>query len=365
MEEYYEHYEQHKGSPPDYDALTSSPRLQRKFNIQPRDDEGREALPPYSCAISLENVFMKKNELEGAVHRSQDRNWHRVFVKLQGTALSFHNYKGNRVMERLAIRDGMPNADMPDKTKKGEFLQSYNLQHADVGIAADYIKKRYVIRVRAETDQFLLSCTTLETFVQWLQSLFAAIDLAPPLDDREIPRDISIPRVRRSRCVRFTGDVRNTALVQDQARLISETYPHLVGNEITQVPSSSSSAGGRINTPSTPPRPLTASVPAFSPRRPKTAPVLPRPSIDEESGKWHPDSQWSAMHDMMYAKRCMAVLMHRSPRKTNYVIMKGKQWIVDWATGKLTRWGPPEYDEEVGDGKEELRISQYGSPIRG
>jgi len=139
MEEYYEHYDQHKGSPPEYDALISSARLQRKFNIQPRDDEGCEALPPYSCAISLENVFMKKNELEGAVHRSHDRNWHRVFVKLQGTALTFHKYKGSRVMESV-LRDGSLNADMPDKRKKGSFLRSYNLQHADVGIAADYVK---------------------------------------------------------------------------------------------------------------------------------------------------------------------------------------------------------------------------------
>ena len=57
-------------------------------------------------------------------------------------------------------------------------------------------RKRYVIRVRAEADQFLLSCNKIETFVLWLQSLFAAIDLAPPLDDRQIPRDLSIPRPR-------------------------------------------------------------------------------------------------------------------------------------------------------------------------
>jgi hypothetical protein len=48
---------------------------------------------------------------------------------------------------------------------------------------------------------------------------------------------------------------------------------------------------------------------------------------------------------MMYAKRCMAILTHRSPRKSNLVIMKGKQWIVDWATGSLTRCEPPDYGE--------------------
>lgn len=47
---------------------------------------------------------------------------------------------------------------------------------------------------------------------------------------------------------------------------------------------------------------------------------------------------------MIYAKRCMAVLLSNTPRKTNLVIMRGRQWIVDWATGKLTRWEPPAYD---------------------
>lgn len=44
----------------------------------------------------------------------------------------------------------------------------------------------------------------------------------------------------------------------------------------------------------------------------------------------------------------MAVLTHRSPRKSNLVIMKGKRWVVDWATGKLEREGPPDYIEVVG-----------------
>jgi len=51
---------------------------------------------------------------------------------------------------------------------------------------------------------------------------------------------------------------------------------------------------------------------------------------------------------MMYAKRCMAILTHRSPRKSNLVIVKGKQWIVDWATGKMARVSPPEYGEVTG-----------------
>jgi hypothetical protein len=146
MEEYYHRQDEPStepsvdelDSPPSYDALVQSPS-RRRFNIQPREDEGREALPPYSSAISLENVFMKKMEFEGPVHRANDRNWYRVYVTLQGTALTFHKYKNSGVFARSEVgRKHTP--DFPTGTKKSHFLRSYNLQYADVGAAADYFK---------------------------------------------------------------------------------------------------------------------------------------------------------------------------------------------------------------------------------
>lgn len=229
-------------------------------------------------------------------------------------------------------------------------------------------RKKYVIRVRAETDQFLISCTTIETFVQWLQSLFAAIDLAPPLDDREIPKDISIPRVRRRGCVRFTGDVRNAALIREQTRIMRRHFPHL----IDEIPDSTASStplasrstlaseqgestepGLRVTRSEGPPMQQQRLPPPAGIRRAQTAPAAPmRPSIDSD-GKWHPDVHWTQTHDMMYAKRCMAVLTHRSPRKTNFVIMKGQRYIVDWRTGRFSLPGqtavaPPEYGKIEG-----------------
>ena len=146
MEEYYDQHDEQPiepsvdqlDSPPSYDALIQSPS-RRKFNIQPREDEGRETLPPYSSAISLESVFMKKMEFEGAVHRAHDRNWYRVYVTLQGTALTFHKFKSSGVFARP--EDGRKcTPDFPAGSKKGHFLRSYSLQHADVGVAADYFK---------------------------------------------------------------------------------------------------------------------------------------------------------------------------------------------------------------------------------
>ncbi|KAE9379690.1 hypothetical protein N431DRAFT_326010 [Stipitochalara longipes BDJ] len=377
-------------APPDYDTLLNSPSLRRRFNIQPREDEGREVLPPYSSAISLRAVFQRKMELEGAVHRAQNRNWARVYVTLQGTALTFHKCK----IPGILGTKGRTTPDFPAGTTKGAFLQSYNLQHADVGIAADYVKKRFVIRVRAEADQFLLSCHKIETFVLWLQSLFAAIDLAPPLDDREIPRDLSVPRRSRRRVrveAAADGQGRNADLVRQQEEILQSQFPALAAasdgsgegegsdsqslaasdsrslapsDSIPEEPELESPVQSSLDVSSVPtPRPTTSAGPASASRSSNLiararqaiqstthlsqyAPhsSVPNPSISAD-GKWKPTHHWSHFYDMMYAKRCMAILTHRSPRKSNLVIMKGKQWIVDWATGALTRCEPPDYGE--------------------
>jgi hypothetical protein len=125
--------------PPLYDAntfLQTHPLT--KYNIQPREDEGQEILPQYSSAISLENVLLRKVELEGAIHRASNRNWKRVYATLQGTALKFYEYKPSRYFPGWLSEGAKGDVAIP--ALKGQFFKSYNLQYADVGIAADYYK---------------------------------------------------------------------------------------------------------------------------------------------------------------------------------------------------------------------------------
>lgn len=257
-----------------------------------------------------------------------------------------------------------------------------------------------MIRVRAEADQFLLSCNKIETFVLWLQSLFAAIDLAPPLDDRQIPRDLSIPRPRRRRAARTTQVhmERNTALIREQEEIMRTQFPQLVADDRDQddgipedeggtsdpddvgssdetemapaPPTRTNSSLSSASSPSpTPPTPASGSgsLTRALAARSLTTTTAPHPSIQPETGKWRPRHQWGPLYDMQYAKRCMAILTERSPRKTNFLIMKGKQWIVDWATGALTRWEPPDYGEVALEGErpssKRLRINQHGDLI--
>jgi hypothetical protein len=260
-------------------------------------------------------------------------------------------------------------------------------------------RRKYVFRIRAETDQFLLSCVNIQTYVKWLQCLFIAIDLAPPLDDRQVPRDLSIPRPRhRTPCIRFSDEgtnnvdiERNTALVREQFELIRRHYPGLSSDPtLLDAPGSGrlSSTGigdtiagleevgllGGHATRDPPPR--STSVPNIPPIPNPSLPDLTRAatapensSIDCETGKWRPSHRWGAMYDLIYAKRCMAILSSNTPRKSNKVIIRGKEWIVDWSTGTLTRLGPPAYqeiDRQEFDGNSggTLRVGQYGALIR-
>lgn len=258
-------------------------------------------------------------------------------------------------------------------------------------------RRKYVIRIRAEADQFLLSCIKIETFVQWLQCLFMALDLAPPLEDRQVPQDISIPRSRRrSPCIRFTGegtgniDVEgNAELIREQYEIIRRYYPGLNSDSnlpnvtvtatdanVLQDTITGLAAVGFLEDPSARhPTQRSTSVPNVPTLR-ESAPPLTRantapenPSIDSETGKWRPVHRWTALYDLIYAKRCMAILASNSPRKSKFVMIKGKEWIVDWATGNLTGTGPPEYgeiDRPVSSGRsgDTFRVGQYGSLVR-
>jgi hypothetical protein len=378
--------------PPSYDVAINGLHLPTtRLKIEPREDQGREQLPAYSCSIMIRAIFSKKMELETAVHTAFDRKWYQVYAELQGTALRFYKVKS----AGMFAGGGGPNtsADDPPYLKPGELLKIYSLQHADVGIAADYLKyvahlgtilcvggdrvlkvfrRPYVIRVRVEADQFLLSCVEIETFLTWLESLTAAIDLAPPLDERKLPKDTSYPSRHRRRGLTAETIPEESATPPSIAELRNDDSR----SERSERSSSRPSTGAEsvalqdilLSGPPTnnrqgtsarrPTHPHPSEYINYANPHPVASASIPRASHSLQiassgsdnnpditpDGKWRPVHNWTSRHDLVYAKRCMAVLLSNTPRKTNLVIMRGRQWIVDWATGALTRWEPPAYD---------------------
>lgn len=105
----------------------------------PAEDE--DVLPRYYCDVHMETVFQMKMEIEDAVKRAEYRNWRTMFVVLHGTALHIYGAKDKGwswSKSRMHGPDVKP--DNPPWLRKGALERSYSLQHADVGIAADYHK---------------------------------------------------------------------------------------------------------------------------------------------------------------------------------------------------------------------------------
>lgn len=210
-----------------------------------------------------------------------------------------------------------------------------------------------MIRVRAETDQFLLSCVELPNFVRWLDALFAAINVAPVIDEREFPKDQSLPRVTRSassrdntassdlsRPDRPSPVIHHSAMTPRYPHPSSPTEPHatLPGNpllSLSQIPVDQLTVLHRHH-----PN-------ASSSLTPCSRPEIAAAGGGNGSGsKWRPRHEWTTTHDMIYAKLCYSLLLFRSPRKSNYVVAQGHKWCVDWTTGRMVRVLPPSYFDD-------------------
>lgn len=160
----------------------------------PMAEPGTEPLPEYKANIELSNVFLRKSEFHTLSQRCPDRKWRRVIATLTGTKLEIHS------ATRPLLSHAMPNHnDETTNFKKGALMKSYGLQHAEFGLASDYLKRKHVIRVRVEAEQFLLSCSRIETLVSWMEGLQWGAGVALELDERLEVKEQTLPRSLRRR----------------------------------------------------------------------------------------------------------------------------------------------------------------------
>jgi hypothetical protein len=176
--------------------------------------------------------------------QARDRSWKRVYVVLHGTSIKFYKYDlrthpiaGEQDFSQATIemagKDGPPPlhfhageygieevatgskfplsvADAKAKAKSkivqattasdiNVLLRHYSLQNAESGLAADYIKRKHVVRVRAEGEQFLLQTNGDRGTIDLIEVLQAATNVALDIDARPLPKFITLPRRRRRR----------------------------------------------------------------------------------------------------------------------------------------------------------------------
>lgn len=160
--------------------------------LPPSYSESSETCPSYSCSVAHSSTLLMKRELSTPTTISARRNWKAVHAEVCGTLLRVRALQGigsqSHHLQRLPARQGSPpsHSDPPS--------QVYTLQGGEAGIAADYAKRKFVFRVRAGAEQFLLAADTLSNMLKWIEALNAAINTSLPLDMRRMPNHRTLPR---------------------------------------------------------------------------------------------------------------------------------------------------------------------------
>lgn len=204
-------------APPRYDEVALRETIFGGIRriIRPREEEGKEKLPTYRCGIHIEGLMPRKMEFTSPGNQARDRTWRRVYVVLHGTV--FKVYKADKWDHERAVLSSEINdlneADQdsayvhhpppvdapippvpalpqlfaqrpsfqnhinapPNNAKYAPtLLRSYSLQNAESGLAADYVKRRNVIRVRLLSDkgvkeQFLIQAYDQSSVIDWIE----------------------------------------------------------------------------------------------------------------------------------------------------------------------------------------------------
>lgn len=83
--------------PPEYEPPHPGISIPR-----PREDEGKEKLPKYWCAVHIEGILSRKMEFSAPGVQSRDRSWKKYYCILRGTYLALYKFDPHR----FALKDG-------------------------------------------------------------------------------------------------------------------------------------------------------------------------------------------------------------------------------------------------------------------
>jgi hypothetical protein len=206
--------------PPDYTTL--APGGCPKFPVFECSVEDK--LPDYTASVYKIGVVSRKMEWLSPYEPSPHRSWKSVIIELNSTQLNVYsipsslehpvaNFHDDRdlteyeLKDLKSIRSGITTnndlqfynycrrLDLLGDSKK--LVRTYSLQHAKIGLATDYKKKPYVLRLRIESEQVLFSFSGIQDLIDWNAAINIGKDIALDLNEREVPRYRTVPRRRR------------------------------------------------------------------------------------------------------------------------------------------------------------------------
>lgn len=380
--------------PPNYAIANSSETLRRLQRIALAESTPTP-LPTYTCSVELSGILGVKPELSSPFQIASNREWNDNYIVLTGTVLSVHRVKAPGLLSKSKLPG------------PGRVLKKYSMQHAEVGLAADFKKsplipkspfahlvpasarqklyetdphlfepvREHVIRLRLETEQFLLCASSQEQMLDWIENLCAAIDISSPLEDRSEPRYKSLPRRSRRQRVLDNAHINQNLdnlsnietgrrIIAEQERIFRQLYPHLAG-DASAAPTHDTTANNNTNehhttaiTPSPTGDPETddldpddARIPSArrTPSRDGESDDRPSSSTTLDSSddpKTRPPHRHSNSQALRYRRRCAPVLLACSPRVSDVVYTGGRRMRINVKSHVLVEYTshPPRYD---------------------
>lgn len=366
---FHTHHQIPIGSPPSY-ARANEPKvlrqLQEKAHAEAQTARCTPDPPPYTCSVEMSSVLGLRAELSSPFTVASNREWHDTYVVLRGTQLCTYRIKSPGLLSKTR------------KSVPGRLLRTYTLQHAEVGVASDFKKsglvpkspfahlvpaaarpklyetdphlfepvREHVLRLRLETEQFLLCAPSQEVMLDWVESLCAAIDISAPLEDRSEPRYRSLPRRSRRQRV-LDGEIETLStldagrrIIAQQEQIIRALYPHLAADQTD------------TSNPNPEPTPIPAPAAENDEFDAEDVRLDETPSTRSSEGEVEADRK--AAHRVLptshqtlrYRRRCAPVLLSSSPRVSDVVFSAGTRMRISVRERALVEYTfhPPRYD---------------------
>ncbi|RUS14477.1 hypothetical protein BC937DRAFT_93766 [Endogone sp. FLAS-F59071] len=178
----------------DYIEDVAKARASWQGRIEARPEEGREVLPPYECTVDLAGYLFVKREFDRPGEKAKDRSWKKLWLHIYGTQLRIYRFE-------------------PRNLDRDKPWATMTMQRADAGVAADYTKRKYVIRLRTLGPQLLIRANDHDHLISWVEQLQSSANISLSLDERSMPRFITLPRRQR----------RGTVLTERQREAMRES----------------------------------------------------------------------------------------------------------------------------------------------
>jgi hypothetical protein len=116
---------------------------------------------PSNANGSSASLVHSNSNLNGST--SSSRRSGDSYLQPTSSSLSHTQLQSHRGKDKGKAKNTDPEPDEAD------LIRQYTMQNAESGLGSDYVKRKNVIRVRLEGEQFLLQAKDIESVIEWIE----------------------------------------------------------------------------------------------------------------------------------------------------------------------------------------------------